>query len=33
MENIIPLYSSLYVLLKIELEVLQKFLEENLARR
>ena len=32
MENIIPPYSSLYILLKIKLEALQKFLEKNLAR-
>jgi len=32
MENIIPLYSGLYALSRIELEALQKFLEENLAR-
>ena len=32
MENIIPLYSNLYILLKIKLKILQKFLEENLAR-
>jgi len=32
MENTIPPYSNLYILLRIKLEVLQKFLEENLAR-
>jgi len=32
MENTTPPYSGLYALLRIELEVLQKFLEENLAR-
>jgi len=31
-KNTTPPYSSLYALLRIELEVLQKFLEENLAR-